>query len=236
MTGLMLHNIRVRYGHLEAVQGIDLRVDEGERLCLIGANGAGKTTLLKAIVGLLPISTGQIHFMGQSLHRKAPHDILRRGIALVPEGRGIFKQLSVAENLALGAYVRTDASAVAEEIKRTYELWPRLGERRHQPAGQLSGGEQQLLAIQRALLSRPRLLLLDEPTMGLSPLMTEAIFSTLDQAHNNGVAILLVEQNARLALTHTDHAAVMETGHIRITGESRSLIDDATIQASYLGL
>ena len=236
MTGLALHHIRIRYGHLEAVQGVDLHVGDGERVCLIGANGAGKTTLLKAIAGLLPVHAGQIHFDGHSLLRRAPHDILRHGIALVPEGRGMFNQLSVAENLSLGAYTRTDPLAVRQEINRIYDSWPRLGERRHQPAGQLSGGEQQLLSIQRALLSRPRLLLLDEPTMGLAPLMTEAVFASLDMAHRNGVSILLVEQNARLALAHSDRAAIMETGRIFITGASRALIDDPTVQAAYLGL
>ncbi len=233
---LAVHQLRVVYGKLHAVQDLDLQVNADERICLIGANGAGKTTLLKAIAGLLPSDGGSVHFNRLSITHAAPHDILKRGIALVPEGRGIFNQMSVAENLALGAYSRSDKLAVQRDIDLIYQTYPRLGERRHQAAGQLSGGEQQLLAVQRALLSRPKLLLLDEPSMGLAPLMVEALFVTLNHAHQQGVALLLVEQNARLALVHSDRAYVMETGRIMLHDRSAVLAVNPAVGAVYLGL
>lgn len=233
---LDVSGLRVSYGALHAVQGVDVQVNQHERICLIGANGAGKTTLLKAIAGMLPSAGGHVYFQGQSITRVASHEILKRGLALVPEGRGIFNQMSVAENLALGAYTRRDKVAVQQEIDMVYQAYPRLGERRHQAAGQLSGGEQQLLAIQRALLSRPQLLLLDEPTMGLAPLMVEALFVTLTHAYQQGVALLLVEQNARLALANTDRGYVMETGHIVLQDASADLAVNPAVRAAYLGL
>ncbi len=234
---LQISQLRVAYGKLRAVHELDLQVGEGERVCLIGANGAGKTTLLKAIAGLLEVSGGSIHVAGTSITHAAPHAILRQGIALVPEGRGIFNQMSVAENLAMGAYTRRDTVAVQREIDTLYQQYPRLGERRHQAAGQLSGGEQQLLAIHRALLSQPRLLLLDEPSMGLAPLMIAAVFDTLAQAHHQrGTALLLVEQNAKLALAHSERGYVMETGQITLHDDSAVLAEDPAIQAAYLGI
>jgi branched-chain amino acid transport system ATP-binding protein len=232
---LNVHELRVAYGQIHAVQGISLDVAEGERVCLIGANGAGKTTLLKAIAGMLPSAGGSVHFAGQAITRMPSHRIVPLGVALVPEGRGIFSRLSVAENLEMGAYIRRDTAAVRQEIDTIYQRYPRLGERRSQPAGQLSGGEQQLLAINRALLSRPRLLLLDEPSMGLAPLMVSAIFDTLQDAHRQGVALLLVEQNARMALAHSDRGYIMETGKISRHGSAAELGANTDIIKAYFG-
>ncbi len=233
---LDIHQLHVAYGKIRAVQGVDLTVAEHERVCLIGANGAGKTTLLKAAVGMLQSSGGSIHFQGNAITRLASNRIVAQGITLVPEGRGIFSRLTVAENLAMGAYLRRDTLAVRQEIDIVYQQYPRLGERRNQPAGQLSGGEQQLLAIHRALLSRPRLLLLDEPSMGLAPLMINAIFDTLAAAHRQGVALLLVEQNAHLALAHSDRGYVMESGKITLTGNAAELAANSDIQKAYFGV
>lgn len=232
---LNIQELRVAYGQIHAVQGVSIHVAEGERVCLIGANGAGKTTLLKAVAGMLPAHGGSIQFAGQSIMQQPSHRIVRLGIALVPEGRGIFSRLSVAENLDMGAYIRRDKAAVKQEIDAIYQAYPRLGERRAQPAGQLSGGEQQLLAINRALLSRPRLLLLDEPSMGLAPLMVNAIFATLNAAHQQGVALLLVEQNANMALAHSDRGYIMETGKITQQGNAQALIANADIKKAYFG-
>lgn len=232
---LNIHELRVAYGQIHAVQGVSLSVAEGERVCLIGANGAGKTTLLKAIAGMLPSAGGSVHFAGKPITHLPSYQIVPLGIALVPEGRGIFSRLSVAENLEMGAYIRRDSAAVRQEIDTIYQRYPRLGERRTQPAGQLSGGEQQLLAINRALLSRPRLLLLDEPSMGLAPLMVNAIFATLQEAHQQGVALLLVEQNARLALTHSDRGYIIETGKITQQGIAAELAANTDIKKAYFG-
>ena len=236
MTQLLeIQQLRVAYGKIVAVQGVDLSIATQERVCLIGANGAGKTTLLKAIAGMLASTAGRIHFAGSNITHQPSYRIVSQGIALVPEGRGIFSRLSVAENLAMGAYIRRDALAVRQEIDRIYQHYPRLGERRDQPAGQLSGGEQQMLAIHRALLSRPRLLLLDEPSMGLAPLMINAIFATLAAAHQQGVALLLVEQNAHLALANSDRGYVMETGKITLTDSATALAVNDEIKKAYLG-
>ncbi|WP_124949757.1 ABC transporter ATP-binding protein [Sulfuriferula thiophila] len=232
---LNIHELRVAYGQIHAVQGVSLSVAEGERVCLIGANGAGKTTLLKAIAGMLPSAGGSVHFAGKPITRLPSYQIVPLGIALVPEGRGIFSRLSVAENLEMGAYIRRDSAAVRQEIDTIYQRYPRLGERRAQPAGQLSGGEQQLLAINRALLSRPRLLLLDEPSMGLAPLMVNAIFATLQEAHQQGVALLLVEQNARLALAHSDRGYIIETGKITQQDIAAELAANTDIKKAYFG-
>lgn len=232
---LNVHELRVAYGQIHAVQGISLNVAEGERVCLIGANGAGKTTLLKAIAGMLPSAGGSVHFAGKPITHMPSHQIVTLGVALVPEGRGIFSRLSVAENLEMGAYIRRDRGAVKQEIDNIYQRYPRLGERRAQPAGQLSGGEQQLLAINRALLSRPRLLLLDEPSMGLAPLMVNAIFATLQDAHRQGVALLLVEQNARLALAHSDRGYILETGKISRHDSAAELAANTDIKKAYFG-
>ena len=235
MSLLSVENLAVSYGNIKAVRGVSLNVEEGERVCLIGANGAGKTTLLKAIVGMLPPAIGAVHFAGQSITRKPSYQIVRLGLAMVPEGRGIFSRLTVAENLAMGAYARHDGAAVRQETDALYQRFERLGERRNQPAGQLSGGEQQMLAIGRALLSRPRLLLLDEPSMGLAPMMVEKIFDTLRDIAARGVSIFLVEQNARLALASCDRGYIMASGSITGAGAAATLAEDAAVQEAYFG-
>jgi branched-chain amino acid transport system ATP-binding protein len=232
---LELRALEVGYGGIKAVKGIDLAVPRGEMVCLIGANGAGKTTTLKAIAGLLPVAADAILYDGTPIGGMRAFELVRRGLALVPEGRGVFGQLSVRENLAMGAYVRSDAAAVRQDLQRVYSLFPRLAERRGQSAGTLSGGEQQMLAIGRALMSRPRLLLLDEPSMGLAPLMVQKIFETVREVARDGVTILLVEQNARLALEVSRHGYVMETGLITLSGPAQELLVDPKVRAAYLG-
>jgi branched-chain amino acid transport system ATP-binding protein len=232
---LALDKVEVRYGGIRAVKGIDLTVNEGEMVCIVGANGAGKTTTLKAIAGLLQPAAGSIVYRGQSIAGVRSFALVRQGLALVPEGRGVFGQLTVAENLAMGAYVRDDAVAVAEDRERMLGLFPRLKERYQQSAGTMSGGEQQMLAIARALMSRPRLLLLDEPSMGLAPLIVEKIFEIVAGVARTGVTILLVEQNARMALETCQRAYVMESGEITLTGPARDLLDNPQVRAAYLG-
>lgn len=235
MTLLELHRLEVAYGGIKAVRGIDLRVLAGELVCLIGANGAGKSSTLKAIAGLLPVAQHAIHYDGQPIGGTRAFELVRRGLALVPEGRGVFGQLTVAENLAMGAYVRNDVPAVKRDLERVFGLFPRLSERRAQSAGTLSGGEQQMLAIGRALMNRPKLLLLDEPSMGLAPLMVQKIFETVLEVSKEGVTILLVEQNARLALEISSRGYVMETGTITLAGAARELLTDPKVRAAYLG-
>ncbi len=232
---LELHGLEVGYGGIRAVKGIDLSVARGELVCLIGANGAGKTTTLKAVAGMLAAPAAAIRYDGEAIGGMRSFELVRRGLALVPEGRGVFGQLTVAENLAMGAYARRDAAAVRQDLERTFTLFPRLAERRHQSAGTLSGGEQQMLAIGRALMSRPKLLLLDEPSMGLAPLIVQRIFDTILAVAKEGVTILLVEQNARLALEVSSRAYVMETGSITLLGAARELLTDPKVQAAYLG-
>ncbi|MBP5076470.1 ABC transporter ATP-binding protein [Pseudomonas chlororaphis] len=232
---LKIDGLQVRYGAIEAVKSLDLRIAEGERVTLIGANGAGKTSSLKALTGLLPAAQGQIHFAGRPVLGLAPHELLRQGIAMVPEGRGIFARMTVLENLQAGAFLRRDRAQVNREIRQLFEHFPRLEERLQQSAGLLSGGEQQMLALARALLSRPRLLVLDEPSMGLAPIMVEKLFQVIDDVCCQGMTLLLVEQNARLALQVTDRAYVMDTGRISLSGASRDLLDDPEVRAAYLG-
>ncbi len=232
---LALRNLQVAYGGIRAVKGIDLDVAAGELVCLIGANGAGKTTTLKAISGLVRTAGGSIEYDGADLTRLKSHEIARRQLALVPEGRGIFAQLTIDENLAMGAYARRDRGAVAADVDRAFTLFPRLKERRSQVAGTLSGGEQQMLAIGRALMSRPRLLLLDEPSMGLAPLMVERIFEVIRTIAAEGVTLLLVEQNARLALEVSHRGYVLEGGSVAFTGEARALLGDPRVREAYLG-
>ena len=232
---LKVDGLQVRYGAIEAVKSLDLHINEGERVTLIGANGAGKTSSLKALTGLLPAARGEIRFAGQSILGQAPEKLLRQGIAMVPEGRGIFARMSVLENLQAGAFLRRDNEQVQREMRQLYEHFPRLEERLHQSAGLLSGGEQQMLALARALLSRPRLLILDEPSMGLAPIMVEKIFQVIDGVCRQGMTLLLVEQNARLALQVTDRAYVMDTGRISLTGPSQDLLEHPEVRSAYLG-
>jgi branched-chain amino acid transport system ATP-binding protein len=232
---LKVEGLQVRYGAIEAVKALDLHIDEGERVTLIGANGAGKTSSLKALTGLLPAAGGEIRFAGHSILGQAPDTLLRQGIAMVPEGRGIFARMSVLENLQAGAFLRRDNAQVQREMRQLFEHFPRLEERLQQSAGLLSGGEQQMLALARALLSRPRLLILDEPSMGLAPIMVEKIFQVIDDVCRQGMTLLLVEQNARLALQVTDRAYVMDTGRISLTGPSQDLLEHPEVRSAYLG-
>jgi len=223
------------YGSIVAVRGIDLDVGAGERVAVIGANGAGKTTSLRGIAGALPARAGSIVFDGEDITRLPVHERVRRGMSLVPEGRGIFARLTVAENLDMGAYLRRDAAGVRADLDRSYALFPRLGERRGQFAGTLSGGEQQMLAIARALMGRPRLLLLDEPSMGLAPLITQRIFDTIRSISARQVSILLIEQNARAALELAGRAYVLEGGRITLAGPAQDLLASDAVRQAYLG-
>ncbi|GAB1579538.1 ABC transporter ATP-binding protein [Bordetella petrii] len=232
---LELRGLEVAYGGIRAVRGIDLRVDPGELVCLIGANGAGKSTTLRAICGLVPLAGGDVVYDGQSINGRKSFELVRRGLVMVPEGRGIFGQLTIEENLAMGAYVRRDAAQVRQDTERVFTLFPRLAERRRQAAGTLSGGEQQMVAMGRAMIARPRLLLLDEPSMGLAPLMVEKVFEVVRAIAAEGVTILLIEQNARLALEHSHRGYVMESGELTLSGPARELLTDPKVRAAYLG-
>jgi branched-chain amino acid transport system ATP-binding protein len=232
---LALQKLQVAYGGIQAVKGIDLEVGEGELVCLIGANGAGKTTTLKGICGLLPVKAGKIHYAGKDITGKPSFQLVQRGLAMVPEGRGVFGALTIEENLAMGAYIRNDSDGIKADIERVYQLFPRLKERRRQTAGTLSGGEQQMLAMGRAMMSRPKLLLLDEPSMGLAPLMVQKVFETIVTISGEGVTILLIEQNAKLALEVSRRGYVMESGEITLEGEAASLLDNPKVREAYLG-
>ena len=232
---LDVRNLSVAYGGIHAVRELSLEVAPGEMVCLIGANGAGKTTTLKAISGLLAPHGGSVHVDGQSITRLPAHEIARRGLALVPEGRGVFPRMSVAENLMMGAYVRNDRAAIARDLDQVYALLPRLTERRTQLAGLLSGGEQQMLALGRAMMARPRLLLLDEPSMGLAPLMVQAVFDIIRQIAAGGVAVLLIEQNAHLALKTCARGYVLENGVVTLSGLSAELAANPAVRQAYLG-
>lgn len=235
MSLLAINNLSVAYGGIKAVKGISLTVEDGELVTLIGANGAGKTTTLNTLGGLLTPASGSMQYAGHDLVKLPAHDRVRQGLALVPEGRGVFARLTVAENLLMGAYHSHDRAGIAADLQKSYGLFPRLKEREHQLAGTLSGGEQQMLAIGRALMSRPRLLLLDEPSMGLAPLMVEKIFGIIRTINADGVAILLIEQNARLALAAANRAYVMESGAITLSGPAAELAADERVKAAYLG-
>jgi branched-chain amino acid transport system ATP-binding protein len=232
---LELKALKVAYGGIQAVKGIDLFVAPGELVCLIGANGAGKTTTLKGITGLQPIKSGKIHYAGEDITGKPAFQLVRKGLSMVPEGRGVFGALTIEENLAMGAYVRDDRSAIRDDVERVFGLFPRLKERRKQTAGTLSGGEQQMLAMGRAMMSRPKLLLLDEPSMGLAPLMVQKVFETVLAISSEGVTILLIEQNAKLALEVSGRGYVMESGEITLHGEAKQLLSDPKVRAAYLG-
>ena len=231
---LKVENINVYYGAIHAIKGVSFHVDEGEIVTLIGANGAGKSTTLQTISGLLRSRTGSIEFCGENIYKLPPHKIVEKGLAQVPEGRRIFLQMSVQENLDMGAYTQSGAG-VGEDIERVFEQFPRLKERRRQIAGTLSGGEQQMLAIGRALMSRPKLLMLDEPSMGLAPILVEQIFEIIQSLHKSGTTILLVEQNAQMALSVADRAYVMETGAISLSGTGRELAESDQVKKAYLG-
>ena len=232
---LEVRDLRVDYGGIHAVKGIDLAVGAGEMVCLIGANGAGKTSTLKAIAGLLPAARDAVRFAGEAVGGRRAFELVRRGLALVPEGRGVFPQLTVDENLAMGAYIRTDREAVAADRGQMFERFPRLRERRGQSAGTLSGGEQQMLAIARALMSRPRLLLLDEPSMGLAPMIVARIFDIVAEIARQGVTVLVVEQNARLALEACDYGYVLESGAISVHDAAPALAANDAVRRAYLG-
>ena len=231
---LTLSNLHVAYGGIQAVKGIDLEVRSGELVALIGANGAGKTTTLKAITGMLEWRGG-ITYLGRSTQGRPSFRLLADGLVMVPEGRGVFKRMSITENLLMGAYRRRDNAGIAQDIERMFALFPRLKERAHQLAGTMSGGEQQMLAMARALMSQPKLLLLDEPSMGLSPIMVEKVFEVVRDVHAQGVPVLLVEQNAKLALQIADRGYVMDSGSITMNDDASAMLDDPRVRAAYLG-
>jgi len=232
---LVLENISVSYGAIEALTGINLQVNQGEVVTLIGANGAGKTTTLRTITSLLEPTEGRVMYEGKEISGVAAHKLLPMGIAMSPEGRGVFANLSVRENLEMGAYIRNDKKGIADDMEKGFAMFPRLKEREQQKAGTLSGGEQQMLAMARALMSRPRLLLLDEPSLGLAPIVVHTIFEAIDNIRAEGTTILLVEQNANAALHHSDRAYVMETGRIVMEGDSKELAQDPRVKEAYLG-
>ncbi len=231
---LEVSGLKVAYGGIQAVKGVSFEVREGELVSLIGANGAGKTTTLKAITGLQPPAAGEIRFMGRSIRGQGAWDLARQGLVMVPEGRGTFTRMSILENLQMGAFVRRDRE-IAADIERVFERFPRLKERRHQLAGTMSGGEQQMLAMGRALMARPRVLLLDEPSMGLAPLMVDKIFEVVAEIHAQGTTVLLVEQNASRALALADRGHVMDSGEITMSGAGAELLADPRVRAAYLG-
>lgn len=232
---LILENVSVNYGAIEALTDISMRVGKGEVVTLIGANGAGKTTTLRTITGLLEPRQGRVMFEDDDISGKPTHKLVARGISMSPEGRGVFANLSVRENLQMGAYLNRDRRKIAADLDRAFQMFPRLKERESQKAGTLSGGEQQMLAIGRALMSNPRLLLLDEPSLGLAPLVVHTIFEAIDEIRGKGTTILLVEQNAHAALGHSDRAYVLETGRIVMEGPSKELAADPRIKEAYLG-
>lgn len=233
---LDVQSIHAYYGNIHALKGLSLQVAEGEIVCLIGGNGAGKTTTLRVITGLLRPRSGSVSFQGNELTQLPPHTLPSKGIAMVPEGRGVFAKMTVTENLQLGAYTRNDKAGIADDIERMFQLFPRLRERRNQLAGTMSGGEQQMLAISRGLMTQPKLLLLDEPSMGLAPLLVETIFETIEQINREGTTVLLVEQNAHMALQIAHRGYVLQTGEIVLSNDAKTLADDPMVQRAYLGI
>ena len=234
-TLLKVSSLQVAYGGIQAVKGVDFEVKEGELVSLIGSNGAGKTTTMKAITGSLPFGQGEIEYLGQSIRGKGAWDLVRTGLVMVPEGRGVFARMTITENLQMGAYIRDDKAGIASDMERMFTIFPRLKERRDQLAGTLSGGEQQMLAMGRALMSQPKLLLLDEPSMGLSPIMVDKIFEVVREVYAQGVTIFLVEQNASRALSIADRAYVMESGLVTMNGKASDMLNDPKVRAAYLG-
>lgn len=234
-TLLQVTGLEVAYGAINAVKGVDFEVQEGELVSLIGSNGAGKTTTMKAITGLLPIKNGDILFLGKSIKNRGAWDLVKEGLVMIPEGRGVFTRMTITENLQMGAFIRNDKAGIEEDIDRMFELFPRLKERRNQLAGTMSGGEQQMLAMARGLMSQPKVLLLDEPSMGLSPIMVDKVFEVVEDVHKQGVTMLLVEQNASRALDIADRGYVMESGLITMSGQARQMLSDPKVRAAYLG-
>ncbi len=233
-TLLKVTGLKVAYGGIQAVKGVDFEVHEGELVSLIGANGAGKTTTLKAVTGLQPIAAGDVQYLGKSIKGQGAWDLARQGLVMIPEGRGTFTRMTIVENLQMGAYNRDDAEIDAD-IEKVFGIFPRLKERAQQLAGTMSGGEQQMLAMGRALMARPKVLLLDEPSMGLSPIMVDKIFEVVETIHKQGVTMLLVEQNASRALSLADRGYVMDSGLVTMSGEAKSLLDDPRVREAYLG-
>ena len=233
-TLLEVSGLKVAYGGIQAVKGVSFEVQEGELVSLIGANGAGKTTTLKAITGLQPAASGDIKFMGRSIKGQGSWDLVKQGLVMVPEGRGTFTRMTITENLQMGAFIRNDGEIEAD-IEKVFTIFPRLKERRNQLAGTMSGGEQQMLAMGRALMARPKVLLLDEPSMGLSPIMVDKIFEVVADIHGRGTTILLVEQNASRALGLANRGYVMDSGEVTMTGEAKALLADPKVRAAYLG-
>ncbi len=234
-TLLKVTGLKVSYGGIQAVKGVDFEVHEGELVSLIGSNGAGKTTTMKAITGTLPINAGDIEYLGKSIRGQGPWDLVKQGLAMVPEGRGVFTRMTIIENLQMGAYIRNDPVGIASDIDKVFSIFPRLKERRDQLAGTMSGGEQQMLAMGRALMSRPKVLLLDEPSMGLSPLMVDKIFEVVRDVYAQGVTVLLVEQNASRALGIANRGYVMESGIVTMSGDAKQMLNDPKVRAAYLG-
>ncbi|MBK6651891.1 MAG: ABC transporter ATP-binding protein [Betaproteobacteria bacterium] len=234
-TLLKVTGLKVSYGGIQAVKGVDFEVREGELVSLIGSNGAGKTTTMKAITGTLGLNAGDIEYMGHSIKGKGAWDLVKEGLVMVPEGRGVFTRMTITENLQMGAYIRDDKDGIAADIEKMFNLFPRLRERKDQLAGTMSGGEQQMLAMGRALMSQPKVLLLDEPSMGLSPIMVDKIFEVVRDVYAQGVTVLLVEQNASRALAIANRGYVMESGIITMSGEGKDMLNDPKVRAAYLG-
>ena len=232
---LEVTGLKVAYGGIQAVKGVDFNVREGELVSLIGSNGAGKTTTMKAITGSLPFLEGDIKYLGKSIRGKGAWDLVKQGLAMVPEGRGVFTRMTITENLQMGAHIRNDKPEIAKDMEKVFTIFPRLLERKDQLAGTMSGGEQQMLAMGRALMSRPKVLLMDEPSMGLSPIMVDKIFEVVKEVYDQGVTILLVEQNASRALQIANRAYVMESGLITMSGEAKQMLSDPKVRAAYLG-
>ena len=234
-TLLKVKGLKVAYGGIQAVKGVDMEVREGELVTLIGSNGAGKTTTMKAITRTLAPQDGDIEYLGRSIQGQGPWDLVKQGLAMVPEGRGVFTRMTITENLQMGAYLRSDDAAIADDMEKMFHTFPRLRERKDQLAGTMSGGEQQMLAMARALMSRPRVLLLDEPSMGLSPIMVDKIFEVVKDVYSQGMTVVLVEQNASRALAMADRGYVMDSGLITMNGPGQELLADPKVRAAYLG-
>jgi branched-chain amino acid transport system ATP-binding protein len=234
-TLLKVTGLKVAYGGIQAVKGVDFEVNEGELVTLIGSNGAGKTTTMKAITGSLTLNDGDVEYLGHSIRGRGAWELVKQGLAMVPEGRGVFTRMTIQENLQMGAHIRTDKPEIAADLEKVFTIFPRLKERRDQLAGTLSGGEQQMLAMGRGLMSRPKVLLMDEPSMGLSPIMVDKIFEVVREVSAQGVTVLLVEQNASRALQIADRAYVMESGLITMKGDAKQMLSDPKVRAAYLG-